>query len=249
MSKHFVQVLKLPLLLLTVNLLMSPVTSEELDPRAERALYLMTQAGDYLSSLENFSFRSRSTFEEAMTGQVVDKTQDTFVYVSRPKGLRADTRGDLMESSIYYDGSVLVAHDKKTDFYAASEFSGSLDQLTDYAANRLGLILPAAEFLKADPSRAMQHNLHSIFYVGLHSVNGTPCHHIAGQTKDGVEWQLWLEEALLLPRKLVTRDPKQPGAPRTEAVFSDWNVSAKFPEGLFLFAPPAGAQQIEFKTK
>jgi len=235
------------ILVLLVGGIGYPVGAEEVDPKTDQALTLMIEMGRYFGSLENFSFQSRSSFEEMISGQAVDFSQTSDVYVSRGHGLRVNSSGDRSVGSLFYGGGYFVAYDRKTNFFAATEYSGGLGELADHLATKFGQILPAAEFLHDDPAERMLENIQTIFYVGFSSVEGVMCHHIAARTKSGVEWQIWLEDGLLLPRKIVVRDADIPGSPKTVAYFSDWNVNPKFPELLFHFVPPTDSVEIEFK--
>jgi hypothetical protein len=240
------QVVILAILLLTTS---GPSLSQEIDARTERALHLVSEMGQYIGSQKSFSFRTHATFDEMLSGQTVDYSQTTDVYVSRPHGVRTNTSGDLSQGSVFYDGSAVAAYDEKSNFFAAAKFSGSLHQLTDFAAAQLGLVLPAADFLQDDPAKALLNDVQTIFYVGRHPVDGIDCHHIAAKTNTGIEWQLWIEDGIPLPRKIAIKDSKAPIPRRSVAEFTDWNVSADLPESLFRFTPPHDAVEIEFKTQ
>jgi hypothetical protein len=84
------------------------------------------------------------------------------------------------------------------------------------------------------------------FYVGLHSVHGVECHHLAFVGED-VDFQVWIENSKTpLPRKVIITSKLVAGAPQFTALLSDWNVSAQLPDSLFSFVEPEGAEKIGF---
>jgi hypothetical protein len=229
-------------------LLFGGVAAQEIDPSAERALIVVSEMGQQLAGLESFSVRSESTFDEPLSGQLVEQSQTTDIMAHRTEGFRMNTEGDLMNSSAYFNGTDFVMFDQDRNFYAVTPFSGTLHALTDHLANKLGVILPVAELLRNDPGKAMIDQVETIFYVGLNKVEDDHCHHVAGRNKNGMEWELWVSNDTLLPRKVVVRDPSLPGAPRSVAVLSNWKLNPTLPEMIFHFLIPPEATQIEFKV-
>jgi hypothetical protein len=218
------------------------------DPRTEQALIVLAEMGQRLSELQSFSVRSDSTFDEPMSGQLVERSQTTQLSASRARGFRMDTEGDLTNSSAYFNGTDFVMYDRDKNFFGLTPFSGSVHDLTDHAAEKLGIILPVAELLRKDPGTAFLEGAETIFYVGSNTVDGLHCHHLAARNKNAMEWELWVEESTLLPRKIVVRDPSLPGAPRSVAVLRDWKLNPDLPDMIFHFLIPTDSVQIEFKV-
>ena len=176
---------------LTLLLFGPTLAQEEIEPAAERALIVVSEMGRHLAELESFSVRSESIFDEPLSGQLVEYSQTTHVMAHRARGFRMNTEGDLMNSSAYFDGTNFVMYDHERQFYAVAPFSGTLHSLTDHLAEKLGVVLPLAELLRKDPGEAFLEKVETIFYVGLNSVEGDKCHHVAGRNINGMEWELW----------------------------------------------------------
>ena len=232
---------------LTLLLFGPTLAQEEIEPAAERALIVVSEMGRHLAELESFSVRSESIFDEPLSGQLVEYSQTTHEMAHRARGFRMNTEGDLMNSSAYFDGTNFVMYDHERQFYAVAPFSGTLHSLTDHLAEKLGVVLPLAELLRKDPGEAFLEKVETIFYVGLNSVEGDKCHHVAGRNINGMEWELWISDDTLLPRKIVVRDSTLPGAPRSVAILSDWKLNPDLPEMIFHFLIPPEATQIDFK--
>lgn len=235
------------ILVLFLLLLGGVSAQEKLDPSTEKAVIVIVEMGQRLAGVQAFSFRSDSTFDDLRSSQYVEFSQSTVVRADRTRGFRMDTRGDLMNSSGFFDGSSFVMYDWDKKLYAATPFKGTLHDLTDHAAEKLGIVLPAAELLRKDPGEAFLEDVDTLFYVGRNEVDGARCHHVAARNKNGLEWELWVDDGTLLPRKIVVRDPGQPGTPRSVAVLSDWKLGQDIPEAVFHFLIPDGAAQIEYR--
>lgn len=235
-------------LLILVFMLCGNVSAQEqLDSSTEKAMIVLAEMGAHLSSLDSFKVQSHATFDEPMSGQLVEHSQITEVMASRTRGFRMNTRGDLMHSSAFFNGSDFVMYDRDRKLYAMAPFKGTLHELTDHAAKNLGVILPAAELMRKDPAEALLEDAETLFYVGFDLVDETPCHHVAARNKNGMEWELWVEDTTLLPRKILVRDATLPGSPRSVAVFSNWELNPVLPDMIFNFLIPSDAEQIEFR--
>lgn len=215
----------------------------EQDPRAHRYLWEM---GQYLASLDQFSFQSESWTEVKRAGQWVDVGAVTDVYVQRPDGLRARRNGDRGPHDLYYDGKSITLMSSDHNFYARSEAPQSLEQMMDYAVRELGLTVPMADLLFGNSYEVLTENVAESHYLGLHEVSGVPCHHLAFKQKSGVEWQIWIEEGkYLVPRRFAIRHID---GGKFVAELQNWDVLSHLPVTLFQFVKPEGAVEIPFKT-
>ena len=188
--------------------------------------------------------------DEEISGVQVEATSRGNVFVRRPDGIRLDREGDNGRQSAYYDGKHLTVFNQEKGFYAQSEVPSSIEPMLDFANEKLGMVFPLADLLFTDSYSALTTDLESGFYVGEHSVQGTPCHHLAFRQSSGLEWQLWVEQGVRAwPRKLVIRHAEQPEIPRYQAILSQWDAAPKIPSGLFGFQVPNGAVKIDFKGR
>ncbi len=82
-------------------------------------------------------------------------------------------------------------------------------------------------------------------YIGLHRVDGRPCHHLASR-QPSCDWQIWIEDgATPWPRKMVITYKNQPSMPRFAVRFVEWDASHAMNEELFTFVAPADATKVE----
>ena len=210
---------------------------------------LIRQSCENLKNAETFSFRAEITYDEVLqSGQKLQFGGSLNAVARRPDRLRTEYLGDNNQSRLWYDGKSLTLFDSGANLYATTAAPSALDELLDHTVDNLGFSVPVADFFYSDPFAGLLEHVKSGYYVGLDSVDGISCHHLALSQED-IDWQIWIEEGeRLLPRKLTITYKKLPGSPQYTAVLSDWNFSVSLEDGEFIFNPPADAERIEFLT-
>jgi hypothetical protein len=170
------------------------------------------------------------------------------IVVSRPNQVRVDTKGDLHDASLWYDGKIVTIYSEKTSFYGQTPAPASIDETLQMLMDRFQTPLPVAGFLVKDPYARMMDGVKTALDAGTAQVDGATCRHLAF-TEEEADWQLWIEEgAKPLPRRIAVTYKKVEGAPRVVTSMSDWNLSPVIPPAEFVFLPPAGASKIDWKT-
>lgn len=234
--------------LLVGLLLLSPGAWAEhpgVEPKADLILKNMS---NYLGSLKEFSVKTETSMDEEISGVQVESSNRAEVFVRRPDGIRFNRQGDKGRQSAYYDGKQLTVYNQEKGFYAQSAVPSNMESMFDFADEKLGMVFPLSDLLFTDSYSALTTDVESGFYVGEHSVQGTPCHHLAFRQASGLEWQIWVEQGKAAwPRKFVIRHAEQAEAPRFQAILSQWEAAPKIPSGLFTFQVPSGALKIDFK--
>ena len=208
---------------------------------------LMRAMSAYLADEPLFAFTSDWLEEDVLdNSQKIQLGGTAHVLLERPGKLRLDLAGDERTQSLVYDGTVFAAHDPEEGVYAMVEFEGAIDELVDHLADEFGIVMPLADFMFSSPYESLVAEGTGGMYVGLHTVEGTACHHLAFMT-DTVDWQIWIDAgAHPLPCKVVITYVDWEGGPQFSAVFRDWDLSPDVPADAFAFVPPEGAERIEF---
>jgi hypothetical protein len=214
------------------------------EPRVEE---LLKATADYLKKAKEFTVHAEITVDDALpTGQNIQYAASWDAALKRPNRLRTVYRGDLRNSSTWYDGKTFTMLNSDRNLYASWKAPSSTDGLIDKLKEKLGVNIPLSSFFYNDPYKVWSEGIQSAVYAGLHLVGGTPCHHLL-LSQENMDAQIWIEEgAQLVVRKVVLTFKNVPGDPQFTAVFSDWDFSPRLPEILFSFVPPAGADKIEF---
>jgi hypothetical protein len=219
------------------------VARRQIDERADSILKSM---GDYLQGLERFAFEAEETFDEAdLRAPRMHLTNLRRVAVQRPDRFAADAEGDTLNRSAWFDGKSITALNKAQNRYVTFELAGTIDDAIELIEGEYGVTVPLADFLYSDPYAVLTEGILYGEYLGIHRAAGVPCHHLAFAQRQ-IEWQIWIEAGERpLPRKLAIAYVEEPGTPQYVAIIKRWSTDPKFPEDLFTFEAPDGAEKID----
>jgi hypothetical protein len=215
-----------------------------MEPQAEKLLRRMS---DYLASRQQFSLKAESTLEAVLTsGQKIQFNSPATLEVSRPNKLRAHRKGDIVNQEFFYDGKTLTLYNPRENLYATTAAPPTIDEMLDFAREKLDVIAPASELLYKNAAEKMLKESSSGFMVGQSVVGGVKCTHLAFRGAE-VDWQIWIEDgAKPLPRKFVLTSKKVAGEPQFAVLVRSWDLTPKLTDQMFTFVPPKGAKKIEF---
>ena len=215
-----------------------------IDPQAEKLLRRMS---DYLASRQQFTLKAESTLEVVLTsGQKLQFASPASASVWRPNKLRADRKGDIVNQEFFYDGKNLTLFNPKENLYATAAAPPTIDEMLDFAREKLDVIAPGAEILYGNAAERMLKVTTSGFVVGPSVVGGVKSTHLAFRGAE-VDWQIWIEDgAKPLPRKFVLTSKKVAGEPQFTVLIRSWDLTPKLTDQMFTFTPPKGAKKIEF---
>jgi hypothetical protein len=215
-----------------------------IDPEADRTLREM---GEYLSSAESFRFHAEITYDQVRsTGQKILLGGRVDASLSRPGSLHVHFQGDRRHRHILFSNRTFTYFNVLKNLYAQMSVPAELDDALDDAFEKAGFSVPISDFFYADPYLTLIENARSGRVVGLHPVDGKPCHHLAF-THDTIDWQIWIEEgAKPVPRRMVITYKTELGEPQHTATFVEWEFNPRLSNAYFEFRPPAGSAEIDF---
>jgi len=219
-----------------------------MDPRAEEVLKTM---GHALAGTSAFAFTAEVTLDELHpSGMKIQRTGRRAMAIRRPDRIISDVEGDLGSRSAWYDGKTIAVLDKVHHTYAVLEIPSSpsspssIDAALDFLADDYDIVLPLADFIRADVYESLVGGAEIGLYIGLTNVGGIACHQVA-LANDFMEWQLWIDaEGDPLPMKIVITYTDEPGEPQFAARFLSWNLSPELPDEAFQFIPPQDARKL-----
>lgn len=238
------------ILIVCVALLSFPVFAQDsgagkdVEDKADKVLRRMSE---YLNTLEQFSIHFENSVDTLLeTGQKIQLARGVDVSIRRPNRLRVNLKGDIFDQQIFYDGKTVTLYGKKVNFFATTEAPENIESAMDHAEQSFGLVAPAADLVYRNSYDILTEDVRSGGYVGLSSVFGAECHHLAFRAEQ-TDWQIWIENSETpLPRKFVITSKWIAGAPQFTALMTRWDVSAQFKDSRFTFTVPDGAQKIDF---
>ncbi len=244
-------------MILAAALLVSGALAQEappspfMDPKVEEVLKTMGQA---LAGTYAFAFTAEVTLDELHpSGMKIQRTSRRAMAIRRPDRIISDVEGDLGSRSAWYDGKTIVVFDKAHNTYAVLEVPSSpsnpsvpsgIDAALDFVADDYDIVLPLADFMRADVYESLVGGAELGLYIGLTNVGGIVCHQVA-LANDFMEWQLWIDaEGDPLPMKIVITYTDEPGEPQFAARFLSWNLSPELPDEALQFSAPEDARKI-----
>ena len=162
-----------------------------IEPQAEKLLRRMS---DYLAGRQQFTLRAESSLEVVLTsGQKLQFDSPATLIVSRPNKLRAHRKGDLANQEFFYDGKSLTLYNPSENLYATTAAPPTLEEMLDFAREKLDVIAPAADLVYKNAAEKMLKEASSGFVVGQSIVGGVKCTHLAFRGAE-VDWQIWIED-------------------------------------------------------
>ncbi len=212
------------------------------DPAAVKALQDM---GAYLQSLKQFEVGISLTGERVLQdGQKLQHTASADLDVARPNKIRAQMRSARSQRDLIYDGKTVTLYQPAQKYYSQAQFNDNLGGLVNQLRERFGVEIPSADlFLWGTPAAPLD-NMASAMNAGQDIIAGDLCDHYAFR-QGQFDWQIWISAgAHPLPRKLVITNRADEARPQSITLYK-WNVSPKFGNSTFAFAPPPGAKHAE----
>ncbi len=214
------------------------------DPQALAVVERMTAQ---IAGAERFAMQGEIAWDTVQAdGRTLEFGATREIVVRRPDRLRVDiTSREGDTKRLLYDGSQLVLQDPEHDVYAVVARSGPLDDIAEYAGERLGVPVALAEFLSPELSKLLTEKIADASYVSESTIDGELCDHVSLRN-EVAGLQLWVSRKDSLPRRITITYEHEEGQPQFRAHVTDWDLSPKAPDSLFAFEPPQGAERIVF---
>jgi hypothetical protein len=211
------------------------------------ALEVLKEMSDTLISAKEFTFDTEITNDITYdSGQPIQMSGTLKTEVRRPNHVYAKYIGDINTREVWYNGTNLTLYNENKNFYGEIKTPDSIDATMDFLIDTYNFSLPLADILNADPYTSVMETTTGGFVVSDSKVQGKECTHLAF-TATYVDWQIWISnDDPALPCKLVINYKELEGAPRYQAIFSNWNLNPKLSESVFKPNLPKDAVKIEF---
>lgn len=202
----------------------------------------LKRMGEFLGRQGAFTVHTKSTLEREGT----TKASEGDVALRRPDRLRVERRGDLGSVRIYYDGKSFSVMGLETNVYATAPAAPAVDSLLDDAADALGWIPPAADFLYSQPYEVLVAEAKTGRCLEPESLGQTKLKHVVFEGP-AASWELWIEDSVTpVPRKLVVTPKDDPRSGKYSVVLSGWDLEPQLSDSFFTFNPPEGATRVSF---
>lgn len=207
---------------------------------------LLRLASGQLSGASSLSVHAEKRFDVVLNdGAKVEYSGAIDVQVTRSQGFFIDYGDDLGAKRVWYDGARLTLLDTLKNLYVTGPVEGNVAEALISMADEYGVEMPLAPLLKDNLLEELE-SIGRASYLGIHDVEGAPCHHLLFRGNQ-VDLQVWIQaEGMPLYRKMVATFWEIEGSPQQSLVFSEWNLEAEIDPAVFEPQLPEGAAAIEF---
>jgi len=216
----------------------------------EKALHILKQMSDVLSSSSAFSFNALTIKEQVLpSNQKLQYDSNILVKMKRPNALFVEDLSSSKKKKIWYNNKQFTLLDSKNNFYGTLETPDNIEDTLDFIMEKYSVNMPLADFIFKDLYSNLLENVVSGFYVAEAEVNGIKTHHLAFH-QNNLDWQIWIDaEGQMVPRKFVITYRNKVSSPQFIAFFKEWDLSPQFKVNEFSFQPPKGVTKIDFYSE
>jgi hypothetical protein len=213
-----------------------------IDPQADDILKRMC---DTISAAPTLAFEADAQVDERLdTGRLVRLHRHSKVIAARPDRLFVEMAGDEVGGRFWYEKGRLTVLDRGANAYASIAVPDRTEKMLDYVVEKYHVTVPLADLFFPNLYETLTESIESGVYVGVESVEGRDCHHLAF-SQAHVDWEIWIDAGERpLPRQIAITYKEEPDAPQYIAVLDKWDLAAAPTAETFRFQPPAGAKAV-----
>lgn len=210
------------------------------------AVAILDRMSAVIGDLKSCSFTIKSDYdiENDQLG-LVKHSDEEQMYLQGPDRLLLRSTGDKGNRNLMFNGKMLTYYSMDNNQFGQIAMELPVMQMIDSVNKKYGIDFPVADFFYptfVDDILAESGNL---IFLGLTTVEGKECFHIAGTAKDKT-FQFWVStDAIPLPLKMAIVYTSKLMAPQYQAVLSNWQINPVLPESIFEFMPPTRAKEIK----
>jgi hypothetical protein len=177
-------------------------------------------------------------------GLIKHSDQDE-VFMHGPDKLLIKSDGDKGSRDFYYNGKTLSYYSGDNNHFAQVKTPATIMAMIDSVHKIYGINFPIADFFYPSFVDDIIAESKSLVYLGMTTVDGKECFHIAGKADDKT-FQFWISnDAFYLPVKVVIVYTNKEMNPQFEATLSNWQINPSLPDALFEFTAPPKAKKIK----
>jgi hypothetical protein len=224
----------------------APEGSADDEPEGENPFKIFKSMCDYLAGLETFSAVAQTTTDEmGLSGEKVQVSARRILYVSRPNKVAVDVTGDRGARRVVYDGKTVSMLDRTENIYTVVQVPDTIDAALDTLAQNYGIVVPLEDLMYKDLYDKAVARASAGQYLGLHTVDGLKCHHLAFST-DTTNWEVWIDAGdKPAPRKIAIDYEQNTARSRYSADIVGWVGSPEISAEKFKFELPDGVKRVE----
>ena len=148
-----------------------------IDPQADDILKRMC---DTISAAPTLAFEADAQVDERLdTGRLVRLHRHSKVIAARPDRLFVEMAGDEVGGRFWYEKGRLTVLDRGANAYASIAVPDRTEKMLDYVVEKYHVTVPLADLFFPNLYETLTESIESGVYVGVESVEGRDCHHLA----------------------------------------------------------------------
>jgi len=219
---------------------------EDIDPVA---LYALGETCSRLGAAEQITCHVEATIDRVdAAGLKTQVSRSMDVALRRPDRLAMHSIGTEGRRGFRYDGQSATLYNEDVKFFSTVTAASTLDGTLDLLREEYGFTFPMTDLIRSDPRAVLLEGVTEGRYLGVDSVDGVTCHHMAFRQPDA-DWQIWIEDSIwFYPRKLLVTYKNEEGSPQHTALFSEWDYGASLTDAMFRFEAPPEAVEVRWKA-
>jgi hypothetical protein len=221
------------------GLFSSIAAAEDPDPRE-----ILTRMSNEIAGLQQFTINGDAYADARLdAGLILEQTSQATMRVSKPDSVRITTRTAEDLKELYFKSNELTIFTQSRNFYGQVKFPDGTTNGLNYAIDELGIDVPMMDFVTGEVAERLLADATEVVYLGKSLVRDSIYEQVAIRTPE-IDVQIWIAaEGPPLPGKMALSAKWDGGSPRT-VIFMEWDTAPDFPDDIFDFEPPDGAQQI-----
>jgi hypothetical protein len=213
------------------------------------AIYLLDKMSYVIGDLNSFSVEVSTTYDVNVKelGLVKNSNRHNII-VGSPYTMSWLSEGDKGHKRFCYSNEQLHYYSFDNNNYGTLEAPGTIMNMIKLVHENYGIEIPGVDFWYPSITDDLIADYPNIYFMGVTEVNKMKCFHIVASNKD-LSIQIWLsDDVYLLPKKMVVTYLNETNSPQYEAVYSNWKLNELFPESIFDYVAPPGANEITIKA-
>lgn len=210
------------------------------------AVTILDRMSAVIGDLKSCSFTIKSEYDiESKELGLIKHADEEQMYLQGSDKLLLRSEGDKGNRNLIFNGKTLTYFSTDKNQFGQIPLALPVIQMIDSVNKKYGIEFPVADFFYPSFVDDILAESGDLIYLGLTTVDGKECFHIAGTGK-GKTFQFWIStDAIPLPMKLVIVYTGKTQAPQYEAVLGNWQINPILPEAIFEFTPPSRAREIK----
>lgn len=215
--------------------------------QSPEGLQVLKSMSEFIGRQEAYRISGQASSDAWLEdGLVISNTAEIDLAYREPASMHFTHLGSAGLEVLNIDAGQLLYFDSSTAYYATAETPKGIGQALDFAFEELRIDLPLMDLVRADAFGRMVDAGDSVLYLTDQArVGGMLCHQVVIRTGE-LDIQLWVQQGNQpLPLRVMFTDKWLQGSPRFVADMR-WELNPEFERDAFDYAPPEGAERIEF---